>query len=225
MRRACAIRSVAGRRCARSAVRRSRWRGAGAVGSSSSSTKGYVKITISPTPAPTPNPQFNAIEDLGGCSSMDRRCPATRRSLTRTLAGGVARWRSRCRRARLALLNGIITRGGQATGCCGAYWLPAGTALWIWLLSRAGDHIFYQDKTCGRSSTTAFNGINFTAFRSIAGRTSGKADAGIPCSTTTSPLDFRHAANGQRMDRILFQPYRTDHTLVLADDPNSHNTA
>lgn len=120
--------------------------------------------------------------------------------------------------------NGIVTRV-LATGLTGgAYRFRVEVRPWIWLLTRTTDCRIFQAKTAFQIITQVFRDAGFSNFEDH--RQSGAGDSELEycvqyCETA---FDFVTRLMEQFGLYYFFKHDRDHHTLVLADDPNAHDT-
>jgi len=193
-------------------------------GGSSSATAGYVKITIEPDPGITlALHSLKAAEALGrpfeydlGLSS-DKAVPdltswiGASATLSITVPGGSKRY-----------FNGIIARAVYDGLLGGAYRYRLELRPWIWLLSRAQDCCIFQNQSVWDIINAIFSKAGFT-------KTSDKRQNQTGSQVLEYCVQYNETSLAfvtRLMEKYGLYYYFThtdgDHTLVFADDPNSH---
>jgi len=193
--------------------------------SSSSSTKGYVKITISPDPGITLNlHSFHATEDLGRpfeydlVLSSDKTTP----NLTSWLGASCTLEITLSDKTTKRYFNGIITRALYDGLLGGAYRYRLELRPWIWLLSRVQDCYIYQSKTVWEIINDIFTRNNFSKLEDKRQNQAGSETLEYCVQYNETSLDFVTRLMEKYGIYYYFTHTATDHTLVFADDPNSH---
>jgi type VI secretion system secreted protein VgrG len=196
-------------------------------GSSSSSSQSYVTITI--TPAPTPAMtlslhSFSATEDLGRPFEYDLALSsATAKSdLTSWLGASCTLEITLADKTTKRYFNGIITRAVYDGLLGGAYRYRLELRPWIWLLSRVQDCYIYQNMTVWAIINDIFTRNNFTKLQDKRQNSAGSETLEYCVQYNETSLDFVTRLMEKYGIYYYFTHTATDHTLVFADDPNSH---
>jgi type VI secretion system secreted protein VgrG len=194
------------------------------VSSSSSSSQGYVTVTISPDPGITLSlHSLDANEELGrpfeyhlGLSSDKSVTDLTpwlgaSCTLAITLPDKTKRY-----------FNGIVGRAQYGGLLGGAYYYRLELRPWIWLLSRVQDCYIYQNMTVWAIINDIFTRASFTAIEDKRQNQAGSETLEFCVQYNETSLDFVTRLMEKYGIYYYFTHKDGEHTLVFADDPNSH---
>jgi type VI secretion system secreted protein VgrG len=121
--------------------------------------------------------------------------------------------------------NGIIARVTYTGLAGGAYRYRMELRPWIWLLSHTQDCAIFQNKSAFSIITDdIFRAKGFTNFQDKRQSQSGDIVLEYCVQYRETALDFVTRLMEQYGIYYYFQHSDGEHTLVLADDPNSHTT-
>ena len=194
-------------------------------GTSSSSSKGYVKVTISPDPGMTLSLHgFHATEDLGRPFEYDLGLSSDKAKpdLTSWLGASCTLELTLSDKTTKRYFNGIITRALYDGLLGGAYRYRLELRPWIWLLSRVQDCYIYQNKTVWAIINDIFTRNNFTKLEDKRQNQAGSETLEYCVQYNETSLDFVTRLMEKYGIYYYFSHTESDHTLVFADDPNSH---
>ncbi len=184
----------------------------------------YVSLTISPDPGfPLTLDGFSASEELGrpflivlDLSSAKVKgdlTPLLGGSVTITLkpAGGPTRY-----------FNGITSRVAYGGLISGAYRYRLELRPWIWLLSHTQNCRIFQNLSAFTIITTIFRDAGFADFQDKRQNQAGNTTLEYCVQYRETSLDFVTRLMEEFGIYYFFQHANGKHTLMLADDPNSH---
>jgi type VI secretion system secreted protein VgrG len=192
---------------------------------SSSSTQGYVTITISPDPGLTLSlHSFHATEDLGRPFEFDLSLSSdkVKPDLTSWLGASCTLAITLPDKTTKRYFNGIIARALYDGLLGGAYRYRLELRPWIWLLSRVQDCYIYQNKTVWAIINDIFTRAGFTKLSDKRQNQAGSETLEYCVQYNETSLDFVTRLMEKYGIYYYFTHTATDHTLVFADDPNSH---
>ena len=192
--------------------------------SSSSSSQGFVKITIDPDPGITLQlHDLKATEALGRpfeydlVLSSDKAKPdltswlGASCTLSITLPDKTKRY-----------FNGIIARAVYDGLLGGAYRYHLELRPWIWLLSRVQDCFIFQNKSVWDIINAIFSAAGFTKLSDKRQNSAGSQVLEYCVQYNETSFDFVTRLMEKYGIYYYFTHADGEHTLVFADDPNSH---
>jgi type VI secretion system secreted protein VgrG len=184
----------------------------------------YITVTVSPDPGfKLSFDHLTATEDLGRpfLFELDLASGTRKGDLTAmlgstmtigiTLADGSKRY-----------FNGIVTRAIYTGLVGGAYLYRCELRPWIWLLSRARDCKIFQNMSVWDIITKVFQDAGFTDFEDKRQAQSGHQVLEYCVQYDETSLDFVTRLMEKFGIYYFVRHDSSKHTLVLADDPNSH---
>ena len=120
--------------------------------------------------------------------------------------------------------NGIVSRVVSSGLVGGAYRYRVELRPWIWLLTRTTDFTIFKNQSPFAIITETFRSAGFSDFRDA--RQAGSGDTALDycvqyCETS---FDFVMRLMEQYGLYYYFEHAEGKHTLVIADDPNSHDS-
>jgi type VI secretion system secreted protein VgrG len=118
--------------------------------------------------------------------------------------------------------NGIIARAVYDGLLGGAYRYHLELRPWIWLLSRVQDCYIYQNMTVWAIINDIFSRAGFTAISDKRQNSAGSQTLEYCVQYNETSLDFVTRLMEKYGLYYYFTHTETAHTLVFADDPNSH---
>jgi type VI secretion system secreted protein VgrG len=120
--------------------------------------------------------------------------------------------------------NGVVSRVVSTGLVGGAYRYHVEVRPWIWLLTRVTDCCIFQSKSAFQIITQVFRDAGFSDFEDH--RQSGAGDAVLEYCVQyrETSFDFVTRLMEQFGLYYFFKHARDQHTLVIADDPNAHDT-
>jgi type VI secretion system secreted protein VgrG len=120
--------------------------------------------------------------------------------------------------------NGIVTRVVSAGLVDGAYRYHVEVRPWIWLLTRVTDCCIFQSKSAFQIITQVFRDAGFSDFEDH--RQAGAGDTVLEYCVQyrETSFDFITRLMEQFGLYYFFKHKRDQHILVIADDPNAHDT-
>jgi type VI secretion system secreted protein VgrG len=120
--------------------------------------------------------------------------------------------------------NGIVTRVVSSGLSAGAYRYRIEVRPWIWLLTRVTDCRILQNLSPFQIITKIFRDAGFSDFKD--GRQAGSGDSVLEFCVQyrETSFDFVTRLMEQYGLYYFFKHDRGQHTLVIADDPNAHDT-
>jgi type VI secretion system secreted protein VgrG len=120
--------------------------------------------------------------------------------------------------------NGIVTQVVSAGMVSGAYRYRIEARPWIWLLTRAADCLIFQNMSAFDIITKVFRDAGFSNFEDK--RQASAGDIVLEYCVQYRETSFNFVT--RLMERYglyyFFRHAANKHTLVLADDPNAHET-
>jgi type VI secretion system secreted protein VgrG len=193
--------------------------------SGGSSQQGYVEVKIDPDPGiPLTLHTMTGSEELGrpfeyhlSLASKDNKSDLTtwlgaKCKLTITVSGSTKRY-----------FNGIISRAQYDGIVGGAYFYRLELRPWVWLLSRVQDCKIFQNKTVFDIITDVLRTAGFTDFEDKRQNQAGSQTLEYCVQYNESSLAFVTRLMEKYGIYYYFTHDQTGkHTLVFADDPNSH---
>ena len=196
--------------------------------SGSDGGSGFVSVTVSPDPG------FKIkFEELRGTEKLGRpfeyelsvSSGTPKGELTALLGSSATVTMTKPDKSK-RYFNGIITRARFAGLVSGAYRYRLELRPWIWLLSRKQDCRIYQKngQTVWDVITTVFRDGNFSDFSDQRQNQAGSQTLEYCVQYNETSLDF--VTRLMEVYGIYYYFTHADgkHTLVLADDPNSHTS-
>ena len=120
--------------------------------------------------------------------------------------------------------NGIVTRAVSTGLVAGAYRYRIEVRPWIWLLTQATDCRIFQSKSAFQIITQVFRDFHFSDFEDRRRAGAGDAELEYCVQYRETSFDFVTRLMEQFGLYYYFRHDRDRHTLVIADDPNAHNT-
>jgi type VI secretion system secreted protein VgrG len=121
-------------------------------------------------------------------------------------------------------LNGIITRVISQGIKSGSYHYHAEIRPWLWLLTRVVDCLIFQNKSVFDIITNVFRNAGFSDFEDKRQSSSGDVTLDYCVQYRESSYDFVMRLMEEFGIYYFFKHEDGKHTLVFADDPNSHET-
>ncbi len=118
--------------------------------------------------------------------------------------------------------HGIVTRVVSAGMLGGAYRYKVELRPWIWLLSQVTDCCIFQKKSAFQIVTDIFRNAGFSDFEDKRQASAGEAQLEYCVQYHETSLAFVTRLMEQYGFYYFFTHARDKHTLVFADDPNSH---
>ena len=119
-------------------------------------------------------------------------------------------------------LNGIVTRAVSQGMVSGAYRYQVELRPWIWLLSRVADCKIFQTMSAFDIITKVFRDASFSDFEDKRQSSSGDIQLDYCVQYRETSFDFVMRLMEQFGIYYFFKHEDGKHTLVLCDDPNSH---
>ena len=120
--------------------------------------------------------------------------------------------------------NGIVTRVVSSGLVGGAYRYHIEVRPWIWLLTRVTDCRIFQSKSAIAIITEIFRDARLADFDDKRQAGSGEIELDYCVQYRETSFDFITRLMEQFGLYYYFRHERGRHTLVIADDPNSHDT-
>jgi type VI secretion system secreted protein VgrG len=121
-------------------------------------------------------------------------------------------------------LNGVVTRVISKGLVSGAYRYQIEARPWIWLLTRVADCKIFQNKSAFEIITQVFRDAGFSNFEDKRQANAGDAQLEYCVQYRETSFDFVMRLMEQFGLYYFFRHENEKHTLVLADDPNAHET-
>jgi type VI secretion system secreted protein VgrG len=195
------------------------------VSSSSSPKQGYVTVTITPDPGIALNlHSLHAIEELGRPFEFDLSLSSDKAKpdLTSWLGASCTLAITLPDKTTKRYFNGVIARALYDGLLGGAYRYRLELRPWIWLLSRVQDCYIYQNKTVWAIINDIFTRAGFTKLNDKRQNSAGSETLEYCVQYNETSLDFVTRLMEKYGIYYYFTHTDSDHTLVFADDPNSH---
>jgi type VI secretion system secreted protein VgrG len=120
--------------------------------------------------------------------------------------------------------NGIVTRVVSTGLVGGAYRYRIEVRPWLWLLTRTTDNRIFQSKSAFQIITQVFRDAHFSSFEDHRQSASGDTVLEYCVQYGETSFDFVTRLMEQYGIYYYFKHDRGQHTLMFADDPNSHET-
>lgn len=120
--------------------------------------------------------------------------------------------------------NGIVTRVVSSGLVAGAYRYRIELRPWIWLLTRVTDCRIFQSKSAFQIITEVFRDAGFSDFEDRRQSSAGDTELEYCVQYRETSFDFVTRLMEQFGLYYFFKHDRGQHTLVIADDPNAHDT-
>jgi type VI secretion system secreted protein VgrG len=120
--------------------------------------------------------------------------------------------------------NGIVTRVISTGLVAGAYRYHVEVRPWIWLLTRVTDCRIFQSKSAFQIITQVFRDAGFSDFKDARQSGAGDIELEYCVQYRETSFDFVTRLMEQFGLYYFFKHDRHQHTLVIADDPNAHDT-
>ncbi len=120
--------------------------------------------------------------------------------------------------------NGIVTRVVSSGLVAGAYRYHVEVRPWIWLLTRVTECRIFQNKSAFQIITSVFRDAGFSDFDDRRQAAAGDTALEYCVQYRESSFDFVSRLMEQFGLYYYFKHERDKHTLVIADDPNAHDT-
>ena len=121
-------------------------------------------------------------------------------------------------------LNGIVTRVTSAGLVSGAYRYRLEARPWIWLLTRVANCVIFQNKSAYDIIIQVFRDARFSDFDVKRHANAGDTVLEYCVQYRETSFDFVTRLMEQFGLYYFFLHDEKKHTLVLADDPNAHET-
>lgn len=193
-------------------------------GDSSGSTESYVKVTIAPDPGITLDlDSLKATEQLGRPFEYDLGLSSDK------AVSDLTSWLGASATLSITLpdkskryFNGIVARAVYDGLLGGAYRYRLELRPWIWLLSRVQDCYIYQNMTVWAIINDIFTRAGFTAISDKRQNSAGSQTLEYCVQYNETSLDFVTRLMEKYGLYFYFTHADGQHTLVFADDPNSH---
>ncbi len=192
--------------------------------SASSDADPYISVAVSPDPGFVLElDSMVATEELGRPFRFDLNLssPAVKADAMSLLGSSLTvtakqpGGSSRC-------YNGIIARVTYGGLSGGAYRYLVELRPWIWLLSHVQDCKIFQNQSVWDTILAVFRAAGFSAFKDSRQNQSGSIVLEYCVQYRETSLDFVTRLMEQYGIYYYFTHADGQHTLVLADDPNSH---
>ncbi len=119
-------------------------------------------------------------------------------------------------------LNGVVTRVVSEGLARGTYSYRIELRPWLWLLTRTADCRIFQNKSAFDIITGLFRDAGFSDFQDKRQNSSGSTQLDYCVQYRESTFDFSMRLMEQFGIYYFFTHDDGKHTLVFADDPNSH---
>jgi len=184
----------------------------------------YVTITISPDPGFALGfDTLTATEELGRpfLFELDLASGTRKGDLTSMLGSSMTLGITMSDGSK-RYFNGIVTRAIYTGLVGGAYLYRVELRPWIWLLSRKRDCKIFQNMSVWDIITTVFRDAGFTDFEDNRQAQAGEQVLEYCVQYDESALDFVTRLMEKYGIYYFVRHETSKHTLVLADDPNSH---
>ena len=120
--------------------------------------------------------------------------------------------------------HAVVTKVVSAGMVNGAYRYRYELRPWIWLLSRVTDCKIFQNKSAFEIITTVFRDAGFSDFEDKRQASSGDLKLEYCVQYHETSLHFVTRLMEEFGIYYFFKHEKNKHTLVLADDPNAHET-
>jgi type VI secretion system secreted protein VgrG len=120
--------------------------------------------------------------------------------------------------------NGIVTRVVSSGLAGGAYRYRLEVRPWIWLLTRQTDCRIFQSRSAFQIIAQVFRDAGFADFEDQRQSDAGDAVLEYCVQYRESSFDFVSRLMEQYGLYYFFRHAREQHVLVIADDPNAHET-
>ncbi|MBV9758396.1 MAG: type VI secretion system tip protein VgrG, partial [Alphaproteobacteria bacterium] len=199
----------------------------GGGSSSEGGRRGFAKVKIEPDPGLEGMvfQGLNGTEELGRPFHYDLylHSKTLKADLTSILGGSATLTVAKSGSAKRHF-NGIVVRASHAGLRGGAYSYHIELRPWIWLLSRTQDCKIFQNKSAWDVITSVFRDAGFSDFEDKRQSQSGDTVLDYCVQYRESSLDFVTRLMEEWGIYYYFQHDEGKHTLVLADDPNSHSS-
>lgn len=192
---------------------------------SGSASPSYLAIKIVPDPGFTLNlDALTATEELGRPFRYDLELssPTVKGSLQSMLGSSLTITANQPDKSK-RYFNGIIARVTYTGLVGGAYRYRIELRPWLWLLSHTQDCAIFQNQSVYKTITDSiFRAKGFTAFSDKRQAQAGETVLEYCVQYRETALDFVTRLMEQYGIYYYFEHSESEHTLVLADDPNSH---
>jgi type VI secretion system secreted protein VgrG len=120
--------------------------------------------------------------------------------------------------------NGVVTRVVSTGLTGGAYRYRVEVRPWIWLLTQTTDCRIFQSKSAFQIITQVFRNAGFSDFEDHRQSGAGDTELEYCVQYRETSFDFVTRLMEQFGLYYFFKHDRGQHTLVIADDPNAHDT-
>lgn len=183
-----------------------------------------VTVTVDPNPGlPLSFDTIDAVEELGRpfCYTLNL-ISGTLRSDLNTLLGSSATIAFNLTDSSKRYVNGILTRAVFVGLVDANYRYRLELRPWIWLLSQARSCRIFQQKSVWDIITGVFRDAGFTNFEDKRQNESGSQLLDYCVQYDETSLDFVSRLMEKYGLYYYFTHTSSQHTLVMADDPNSH---
>lgn len=193
--------------------------------SAGTATTGYVKITIDPDPGITLQLDgLKAEEELGRPFKYDLSLSSDKSTadLSSWLGASCTLQIMQSDKTTKRYFNAIVARAVYDGLLGGAYRYRLELRPWIWLLSRKQDCYIYQNMTVWAIIQDIFSRASFTAISDKRQNSSGSQTLEFCVQYNETSMDFVTRLMEKYGLYYYFTHADGQHTLVFADDPNSH---
>jgi type VI secretion system secreted protein VgrG len=189
-------------------------------------TRAWVEIDFSPDPGFTLIfDEIDATEELGRPFLYRVSASAgTRIANVNSLIGSTASiWLSQSTEGKEdKYFNAVVTKVVATGQSGGAYRYKLELRPWVWLLSRVTDCRIFNNMSAFDIISKVFRDAGFSDFSDSRSAAAGDTVLEYCVQYRESSLDFVHRLMEQYGIYYYFTHTKSKHTLVFADDPNSH---
>jgi type VI secretion system secreted protein VgrG len=191
---------------------------------SGSSGTSDVTVTFAPDPGfPLGFNTINAVEELGRpfCYTLNLSSDTLKGDLT-SMLGSAGTITFNLPDGSKRYVNGVVTRASYVGLVEANNGYRIELRPWIWLLSQARSCCIFQQKTVWDIITGVFRDAGFTNFEDKRQNQAGSQMLDYCVQYDETTLDFVSRLMEKYGLYYYFTHTSTQHTLVMADDPNSH---
>src|SRR6201996_6492799 len=191
------------------------------------SSDGWVKVSFSPDPGfPLQFDGLHAQEELGRpfLCKLDLSGGKIHGDIDKIVGASATLWLKQSKDNAERFFNGIVTRVISSGLVDGAYRYHVELRPWIWLLTQVTDCRIYQSKSAFDIITQVFRDAGFPDFQDKRQASAGDLVLEYCVQYRETSFDFVTRLMEQYGLYYFFQHVRGQHTLVIADDPNAHDT-
>jgi type VI secretion system secreted protein VgrG len=191
---------------------------------SDSNATSYVTVTIAPDPGFTLDfGGLRATEELGRPFryDLDLSSGTVKADLSSIIGSSMTLAITLPDKSK-RYFNGIVARATYDGLVGGSYHYRFELRPWIWLLSQAQDCCIFQNQSVWTIITTVFRNAGFTDFEDKRQNQAGEQVLEYCVQYRETTLDFVTRLMEKYGLYYFFTHQSGQHTLVMADDPNSH---